>query len=215
MNLLITARLRNGFAASDPWSPSLDAILAYWFVRERDGEAACTAAAADTASLHAVEGLPLERITHGDWWWYACSSPIIDEQAQIQRFYHRRFDAVAAERYAKVRGRVQTQAGPYKAARLSQVVHVCPEVRWHAIGDAVEVERLLRRCSAIGAKIGSGFGAVAEWRVESGGDPELARHGRPVVAEYASAHNLGGPRMWWGLRPPARLVSNQALCVMP
>lgn len=213
--LIITARLRNGFAASDPWSPALDGILGYWMMRERLGEAQFTADAAGQASLQTVTDLPLARIEHDGLWWWACSSPIYAEAAQALRYYHRRFDAQAAERHAQLRGRVQTKAGPYKAARLSQIVHVCPAVTWHAVGDADEVRRLLSRCSAIGAKIGAGFGAVAEWTVDAGGDGVLAMRHRPVPADYAEAHTIDGQRMWWGLRPPVRLAENQALCVMP
>jgi len=214
--LLVTARLRNGFAASDPWSPALDAILAYWALRERMGEAEFTASAADAATLRPVEGLPLERVEHGGLWWYCCSSPIYTDAAQTLRYYHRRFDATLAERHAEItRKRVEIKAGPYKASRLSQVVHVCGAVQWHVIGDAPEILRLLRRCSAIGAKINAGFGAVAEWRVDPGGDALLARYHRPLPEGYAMEHGVEGPTMPWAIRPPARLRSNQTLCVMP
>jgi len=220
--LIVTARLRNGFAASDSWSPALDAILGYWLLRERLGEAAFTAGAAYSAALGPVEGLPLERIDHGDWWWYACSSPIYTEAAQTLRYYHRRFDAQYSERHAAItRKRVEVKAGPYKASRLSEVVHTCPDVRWHVIGDAAEITRVLRRCTAIGARVGAGFGAVAEWEVSESGfttddmAADLARRHRPVPVEYARQNGIVGPEMIWGLRPPARLRGNQTLCVMP
>ncbi len=214
--LVVTAKLRNGFAASDPWSPALDAILGYWMLREQLGEAAFTAGAADAANLSAVEGLPLERIEHDAWWWYACSAPIYTEAAQTLRYYHRRFDAQAAERHAAItRKRVEVKAGPYKASRLNQVVHTCGGVQWHVVGDASEIRRLLRRCSAIGAKVGAGFGAVAEWTVEEGGDLHTALYHRPLPERYADLKGIDGPRMIWGLRPPARLRDNQTLCVMP
>lgn len=213
--LIVTARLRNGFAASDPWSPSIDGILAYWMLREQLGEAAFTAGAADPGSLHPVEGLPLERIEHQGLWWYACSSPIYDEVAQSLRYYHRRFDARAAERYADVGRRVDVKSGPYKSSRLSQVVHTCAAVQWHVMGDADRIRHLLRRCAAIGAKINTGFGAVAEWTVSPGGEAEIARRRRPLPADYASQHGIEGPVMRWAIRPPSRLRGNQTECVMP
>ena len=214
--LIVTARLRNGFAASDPWSPSLDAILGYWLLRESMGEAAFIASAVDAAAQQAVVGLPLERIEYGEWWWYACSSPIYAEAAQTQRYYHRRFDALHAERHAVItRKRVETKAGPYKSVRLSEIIHTCPAVVWHVVGDGAEIQRLLHRCSAIGAKIAAGFGAVAQWTVEQDGDVSLANHYRPLAVDYATAHSVEGMEMWWGLRPPGRLSSNQTICVMP
>src|SRR5690606_581961 len=36
--LVVTAYLANAFASPDPWSPALEGILAYWWLRETLGE---------------------------------------------------------------------------------------------------------------------------------------------------------------------------------
>lgn len=61
----ITAHLRNGFAAADEWSPSLDGILAYWKLYLADPEQFnITQGRSDL--MEPVDGLPLEKITDGE-----------------------------------------------------------------------------------------------------------------------------------------------------
>lgn len=214
--LIVTAHMSSGFAAGDPWSPALDAILAYWLMRERLGEEEFALQSSQRDLMGPVEGLPLGVEHHGEHWWYQCSSPIYEAKAVVRRHYHRRFDAHAAEQYlVPQKGRIQTQAGPYKSSRLSAQVYVTPAVVWHAIGDAAEVQRLLNRCSAIGAHIARGYGRVKRWTVEPGGDERLARFHRPLPIEFADAHGIAGQQMLFGIRPPARLPINHALCIMP
>lgn len=213
MTLKITAHLQNGFAASDPWSPSIDAILGYWLMRERMGEEAFEASQAVDSGMSAVEGLPLEVERHGTLWWYICSSPIYDTQAEFLRYFHRRFDVQHAEQYMiPKKGRANIKAGPHKNFRLSSRVIVTPAVTWHAEGDRVDVQSLLRRCHWIGSKTGAGNGRVLRWDVTEDGDPQIASQHRPIPDEAAEG---GGVRMIWGFRPPGRLRDNQALCVMP
>lgn len=212
--LIVRARLRNGFSALDPWSPAIDGILAYWVQRERVGEAEF--AVAPDSEMSAVEGLPLGVERHGDDWWWQCSAPLYDCVTQVQRYYHRRFDADLAERHmTPQRARINVKAGPTKNTRNVANVRVCPEVVWHVIGDGEEIERLLSRCEAIGAKRGQGFGEVTQWTVETGGDESVARHRRPLPVEYAREHEVSGRVLEWSIRPPGRLRENQRVCVLP
>lgn len=214
--LRVTAHLANGFASNDPWSPGLDAILAYWAMRERLGEEDFAAGSIDSGAMQPVEGLPLAVEKHGDWWWYQCSAPIYETAAEFSRYFHRRFDSQMAERYLQPKkGRVDTKCGPFKAYRLSARVTVCDRVEWHCIGDAAEIGRLLRRCSAIGYKTGAGHGRVLRWEVGPGGEADLARFHRPLPVDFAQAHGIEGPQLQWSIRPPGRITINQALCVMP
>jgi len=214
MTLRIVAHLANGFAASDPWSPSIDAILGYWMLRDRMGDEEFSASQAVDSGMAPVEGIPLAMDSHDDLWWYLCSSPIYDQQAEFLRYFHRRFDVQQAERYMEEKkGRVQVTAGPFKNFRLSSVVHACRTVTWHAEGDRAGVALLLRRCHAIGSKIGSGNGRVLRWDVTEDGEAELARLHRPIPEDVAVVRE--GVRMMWGFRPPGRLRENQSVCVMP
>lgn len=213
--LKITARLYNGFTSADPWSPSIDGILAYWHMREKLGDE-FDLAASNSALMQPVDDLPLERVEHGDQWWYACSSPIYTLHATARKHMHRRFDD-AHERYLDLQGKsgkILTAAGPYKNSRIPFLLRVTDRVEWHVVGDRPSIERLLRQCSHIGARYGSGYGRVREWLLEPG-DRETALRRRPVPVSYADEHGIDGERLTWGLRPPARLRSTRTLCVMP
>lgn len=212
----VIARTPAGFAASDPWSPTLDGILAYEIMRERLGDE-FGLATSDDSTMQAVEGLPLAVERHGEWWWYACSSPLYAAVVQARRYYHRRFDAAAAETFLEPRkAKVSTAAGPYKNARLSHLVTVTNQVTWHAIGEPDEVSRLLNRVRYIGAGIASGMGRVNEWRVvPDEASRELALAHRPLPVQRAQALGITGPVMRWGIRPPVRIPGNRCDCVMP
>ena len=57
-------------------------------------------------------------------------------------------------------------------------------------------------------------GAVRRWSYAEG-DPEIARHWRPLPVAYALEQQLDGDVMDWGIRPPGRLACNTVSCVMP
>ena len=214
--LLITARLVNGFVAGDPWSPTLDGLLAASLMRQRLGEEDFTLGALRPSAMSPVDGLPLERCAHADLWWYACSSPIHRRDALVERrWLHRRFDAAQAVDLLPTARRIATTAGPLKDYRISELRRVVPAVYWHAIGDAEEIARLLHGIEAIGAGRARGHGEVAEWTVVAGGEPALARHHRALPVAYADLHGIVGARMLAGIRPPARLPCNVVECVVP
>lgn len=219
MPLLIRAHLIAGYASSDSWSPALDGILAYQMLVERIGIERMAVAQADTMAMAPVEGLPLAVESFGEHWWYAVSSPIRDGEALVfRRWYHRRFDAHAAEAYLDPRSaKVLTRAGPYKNSRLSRDVRLVRSVSWHCIGDRAEIERLLRPVSHIGAGLAVGLGHVSHWTVAvDDADPTMALLHRPIPLDYA--HRMGaddGAVMDWGIRPPVRLPLNITACRMP
>ena len=212
--LLVTAHLRNGFAASDPWSPALDGILGYWLMRERLGAEEFFVQCARPDLREPCAQLPLAATEHANHWWYHCSMPLYETQREFLHYFHRRFDARAAERYmVPPRGRTNTKAGPYKAFRLYQRVRVVSCVQWHVIGDAHEIRRLLRRCTNIGAKSSHGRGRVDRWDVDAGGDAHKAQHLRPLPVEYADSLGIDGYRIDWGIRPPVR--DHVTDCIIP
>ena len=218
--LTIIAQLMTGFAARDPWSPALDGILAYQVMRQRLGAEAFALAQHRHSEQQPVTGLPLQRIDWDAWWWYAASAPIYQCRAEVVRHVHRRFDARAAERWwgnAGKSGRVLTAAGPYKAARLPLHQYVTPEVRWQVIGDAAAIRPLLDATTHIGARYGIGYGRVRAWTIEPAGDAarQAALCARPLPVGHAMARHLAGPRMIWGLRPPARHPDNCTECALP
>lgn len=211
--LRVVAETPAGFGAADPWSPAIDAVLAYWVLREQLGEERFALGGTGHVPLVQAE-LPLARETHGDWWWWQASSPIVAAVGEHRRYFHRRFDLAEAVAHDAIR-KVETKAGPYKAYRNTVRLVLTPTVTWHAIGDLDAVRALLARVMAIGAKIGQGCGRVVRWRVTADGDPGLARFHRPIPLDFAELHGRTGVRLRWGLRPPCRAPEHQTLCVMP
>lgn len=213
--LIVTAHLANSFSRSDPYSPSLEGILAYWSLREQLGEEEFALGMTGHRPFIEAE-LPLGRETFGDDWWWQCSSPLVEVVTTATRYVHRRFDAGrAASRVPETVRTVLTAGGPYKVYRMPHTLFVAESLIWHCIGDAAEIERLLRRCGNVGYGHTKGYGQVRRWTVEPGGDAELARFHRPLSAAFADLHHIDGPHLRWGLRPPGRRPEVQARCVMP
>jgi CRISPR type IV-associated protein Csf3 len=213
--LIITAHLATGVVMPDPWSPSLDGILAYWAAREVLGEEEFALGTSGHRELVEID-LPLAREEYGDWWWWQVSSPLITPAERSRRAIHRRFDdAYAYERVPETVKRVETKGGPYKLARIERTVTHAPSISWHCVGDEGEIRRLLRYCANVGWGHTRGYGAVWRWDIEPGEVYESARHQRPLPAEYAERVGLDGARLVWGIRPPGRDPRVQTLCVMP
>lgn len=216
--LIVTAELANGYASADPWSPGLDGILAYWALREQLGEEEFALGMTGHRSLVEPD-LPLARDGDDARWWWVCSSPeAVGVAARFVRWEHRRFDLDAATRHVEERVRsVLVGGGPYKNYRNRRLGVVCRALTWRCVGEAREIERLLRRCDNIGAGHTHGWGVVRRWRVEPGAaeDGERARNDRPLPVEIAAARGVFGPQWEWGIRPPGRAPEHRALCVMP
>lgn len=217
--LKITAKLANSFLAVDPWSPSIDSILAYYQLMEKLGQEEFTLQASRSDTLTTVDDLPIEKEIYSDLWWWKCSSPQYKKRGEFLTYFHRRFDILAAETYMKPqKGRVQTKAGPFKNFRAPFRTIVTSEVIWYVIGDQKEIERLLSRCRNIGAKIGSGMGRVLKWTVENEKQisTDIARFERPLPIEFGKEYGFSDrPVFDWGFRPAFRIPENKILCYMP
>lgn len=211
--LRVVAWTPAGFGSADNWSPSLDAVLASVVLREQLGEEAY--ALGGTGHLPVIDAdLPLGRETHGDWWWWQCSAPIVASVGEHRRYFHRRFDLAEAAEHCIVK-RVETKAGPYKAYRNTVRLVLTPAITWHVVGDLEAVRTLLSRVVSVGAKIGQGCGRVTRWVVTADGDEDLARFHRPLPIEFAGQHGRTGVPLRWGIRPPGRHPEHQTLCIMP
>lgn len=213
--LTVTAHLATAYSSVDSWSPSLDGILAYWWLREQLGDEEFALGMSGHRPLVEPE-LPLGREEHDGLSWWQCSSPIAPVVQRAVRHFHRRFDDAHAYRYLPdSTKKILTSAGPYKAYRHPRTLHVAPYVQWHCIGDADAIRRLLRRCVNIGFGHTKGYGQVTHWEIEPGGNPDLARFHRPLPVAFAAAHGITGMELVWGIRPPGRAPEHQVLCVMP
>lgn len=208
--LNVTAILANGYVATDPWSPSLDAILAWAVLRELYGEDLLNREPSRDGIIEPA--LPLLRVGDGEDWHYACSSPIAGGAEWIGRT-HKRFDdqhAPAYLDYPKAK-RVNTASGRYKNYRMPHSRVLASSVLWCCIGVQDRVAELLATIDAIGKLRGAGHGRVLRWEVlpGSGYTERLAREHRPVPATD------GELLLDWGVRPPGWLVENRRLCRMP
>lgn len=216
----MTAHLRHGYCANDPWSPALDGILAYWVLREQLSEEEFLAGMVGAtepviADLSGV--LARESDQEGHWWW-VCSSPVPAEPVvRGPVWFHRRFDAgEAAQRVDPAVRRVLTTGGAYKNYRQRRLLTVTAALIWHCVGDATEIARLLARCTHVGHGIARGWGEVARWEITpEGADERLAREHRPLPVGWATAHGIGGMVLEWGIIPPGRWPAHRTLCVMP
>lgn len=205
--LTVTAHTPAGFAAGDPWSPSLDGILAWAFEKERLGPDFGT-----NLDIRTVTGLPLATEACGEQWWYACGLPEFTPLHQRDRHMHRRFNDLDAERFLVGKRRIETAMGAHKNMRKPRLVNVAGTVTWKAVGDPAEIRRLFAEIPAIGSGWSRGLGRVAYWTVREGHEGEIRRW---VPADYARALGMSGRCMMAALRPPARLPENQTLCVLP
>lgn len=201
--LRVTARLGSAFVAADPWSPMLDAVLAYEALRRELGDEFYNQNPQRDELREPV--LPLARIERcGDWWW-ACSCPEYAELTQYLQYVHGRFDDRHERYIAPMKARrVETAGGRYKNMRLPLVCRIADSIRWHVVGDAAEIERLLASITHLGAKRGAGFGQVLDWRVEPEAEDLSGRRWVPAP---------DGEGRLTGIRPPYWHPAQQRPCI--
>jgi len=217
--LRVSVRLQSGYVAADPWSPSLDGILAYWVMREQLGDEAFAISSAGGGEMITPD-LPLAREDDGEGnWWWVCSSPLVAQSMRHDTWHHRRFDfALGIDRVNPKTKRVQVQGGPFKAYRnrVTKIIPLDRHIHWHCIGDRDEITRLLRRLTFVGAKGGAGEGVVLGVEVTpDGADELLARNHRPLPVSVAMERGLAGAVAVYGIRPPGRIPAHQTRCVLP
>lgn len=213
--LIVTANLATPYSAADPWSPSIDGLLAYWVLREQLGEEEFALGMTGHRE-QVVPELPLGKEKHDGLWWWQCSSPFTNVVQRQIRHFHKRFDDHYAAKYAPAKQRgVLVAGGPFKNYRNPRVMHVTPWVQWHVIGDGDEIRRLLRRCVNIGFGHTKGYGQVSHWDVQADSRSDLARYCRPVPVAFAEEHELDGVEMTWGILPPGRDPDHQHRCILP
>lgn len=199
--LIVSAHMARAFVATDPWSPILDAILAYETLRKSLGDAFYAQDPARDGIIHV--DLPLERRGEGEDWYWACSVPEWDETHQHLRYTHGRFDD-RHERYIEMgkARKVTTGAGRYKDTRLPLVCRLAPVVRWHVVGCETCIRELLYEVTHIAKKRGAGHGLVNRWEIAP---DDRDRSGRRWVPSDQG--------QIWGIRPPYWHMDSKRPCV--
>lgn len=165
--LKVTARLIGGYGAYDPWSPSLDAVLAYVALRRKLGHDAFYNTPTDRHGD--TPDLPIARVDVGSDWVWACSWPL-PAGANAADLIHtnKRFDTYYATMLCD-NGRksvVQTKTGPFKSHRTPLRIVACRAVDWHVVGERAGIEDLLSEVTFVGKKHAHGCGQVVRWVVE-------------------------------------------------
>jgi CRISPR type IV-associated protein Csf3 len=212
--LIVTAHIERGFSAADPWSPSLDSILAALQLQEKIGWQQYALGQSQNEKTDFTD-LPLQKVEGGGVWWWACSFPDYDKNQEINRTFYKRFNidqSLLIDRKVKT---IELTKGQFKNYSLSFKEIITNKMQWHCIGDKTEIERLLNLCQQVGAQRGKGLGFVMHWEVKEGGDSEKAKFNRAIPADFAEQNNIFSIKMWRGFRPCFRIVENQTLCVMP
>lgn len=173
--VLIEARLRTGVVLDLPYGLDLAGLLASrkrLLERERR-QASGTLVShplPDTTQEEAHDLLlPLGRcVTGPDWHWLAsCAIPVAPQPDPEPRTFYRTVDYSWAQRAATrpLPHYLHPSSGPYRDVMLPAPALICPALRWHAVGDAAEIGRLLRGISFLGRRRAVGEGKVLEWTV--------------------------------------------------
>ena len=213
----VTAHLSNGYASTDPWSPSLENILAYWHLRNTLTDAEFAAGCGGVGELVIVDDLPIGIEKHREHWWYQCSSPLPEKVGEHITHFNRRFDQRQAEDFLwqkKQNRNLPLSSGALKNKRTKVAKLLAKRVSWHCMGDESQIMALLENCTHIGAQISRGYGEVLEWSVEPGNE-KLARLYRPISVSFAEKHQVDGAKLEWGIRPNIRDPRNTIECILP
>ena len=171
--LVVKCRPHALYYGRDRWL-KLDSLLLKAVLMELHGAAfyalPSLTPATPAEQLQYPEAMPLaRRERHGEWY-YACSwadvpAATLHTEASA---YTRRFSEQAARRYGDHRGRgrfvVHTGKGADKAMAETIRLRTISELVWYAVGDAVEIKRLLEsRYAAIGKKEAQGCGQLSAY----------------------------------------------------
>jgi hypothetical protein len=206
--ITVTAHLAAGFSSGDSWSPTLDGILAWAFMKEKLGPDFGT-----NIDLHPVTGLPLAVNTFGSrFWWYECGLPEWETKDRREKRVHRTSDCAMSVRSLGGRSKIGTGIVNHDNLRRLRLARATDKVTWKAVGFPDEVQRLLSHVSAVGSGWSRGYGRVTRWTVEPGFQGSLRRH---IPLEVARYDGIDGRELEMALVPPSHLAENRVMCVIP
>ena len=207
LNIQITAYLSSPFFAYDDWSPSIDSLLEYYWLEERN-----LLSPNPSPNDLIIADLPIEKGDISGAWYWKVSAPCYAIKAQTQDRFRKRWDYQESSlNWGKRKPKWSTSEGAEKSYDLPVFLRHTERIDWFAVGNPDEVFKLLLRCSGIGKKRSYGYGQIAKWQVkEIDNDYHLWRNGelmRPIPAEEWVATGQGVPPglaiMRWAWRPPA------------
>jgi CRISPR type IV-associated protein Csf3 len=227
--LKITAHLANGYATYDPWSPTIDGPMAYFYFLHKLGPDRFYNQPEGRKHRADDAPLPLKRVKFGDRdFFFAASCPIPKGTPhEATKYYHKRFDTAHADRHVELgrRTKIQTKAGPFKSHRVPIRVLICPTVSWYAVGEPEGVRKLVEQVQFLGKRHAHGHGQVIRWEVEEiEEDWSIIKEGRlmrPVPVGFGFEEKLAKPieehciSTTIGIRPPYHHSTRRRGCLVP
>ncbi|GGE47784.1 hypothetical protein GCM10011391_28190 [Pullulanibacillus camelliae] len=215
--LKITAELLDGRVNSADGLFNLDSLIAYAWMKENEPDRLYNG---DIMRDGLIEpDLPLE--WREDHW--AASSGFYIQVSESIEYWHRHLNGDRAERYVDFngkRGTINTKSGEYKAYRMPQTIRVIPSIEFYAMGDPIEIDRLLTKyITNIGKKSSQGYGHIKSWTIRPVEEDWTEKGPYGIMRPTPFNGELPNKEVYqvrsYGLKPPYWLKDNQSICLIP
>lgn len=202
--LKVTFFLRTPVALGFPWI-FFDSLLAHVALREELGERYYSLPT--KTPIDRIPDLPLKR-------WrgvYVASVSVFEPEAVLAVYqFYKRGD------FPFPRGKIRRGSGFFKDFIIRAAYVPAHRVVFYATGETAEVERLVKKVSALGKERNVGFGAVKEVRVEeTEGEWGLVRDGlamRPIPVKLLRRYEDAA---YLAYKPPYWAKESVDLCAVP
>jgi hypothetical protein len=158
--LQITARLSNGFAVSDNFSPAIEGLIEYK-LREKLG--LLHPNPIKLSDIVPIE-LPLQK--HFDGYYHA-SSPHYIYNCESQVNFRKRWDQQDKHlNWGKKKAKFDSAAGQFKSYDLPIFLRNTNQIDWFVVGKQTDIADLLTSVTHIGKKRSQGYGLILGWTVQ-------------------------------------------------
>lgn len=210
--LKITAKLRTGIVSSDYFVP-IDAIL--WAQAQKIQYGRDDFFEPNVPFNRSVD-LPLKKIENNEYWyWSASFAQWPDNYADGKDHWSKRVRSGLLH-FLNYNGKINQGSGRYKGYRMPVFYRHAVSVSWYAVGNKLEIKRLLTGVTHLGKKCAYGWGRVIAWQVESWKDDwSIKRDGKLMRAVPILNNQKKTGTIFYGYRPEYWYHGNQALCRMP
>lgn len=218
----ITAEMLSPIAVTDDWSPSLDAVIAYFVLEKHKLLSPQPSIKEIKKNYQILEAeIPLRNVNYGGISCWMISSPCyfyFSEQAERIR---KRWDYQEHRlNWGKRKAKTDTSQGPEKSYDLPIFLRNPASITWYGVGDIKKVRSLLPNCTSLGKKRSVGNGQVRKWTVEAiAEDWHLWKDGmlmRPYPLELMPKDRpVDMAIREWGLGQPSWHPDFKRMCAMP
>jgi CRISPR type IV-associated protein Csf3 len=126
--------------------------------------------------------IPLEKeyFDQGQGWFYKCSNPVYKVKNEwIERWAKRTDVHKVVQKVEKYPKSISSGSGKYKQYYAAMNCKDIQVIKYFAVGDKTEIERILNKIVAIGNKRSYGYGFIAFWEVNE------------IDQDYSVCYDLG------------------------